>query len=66
MLFAMHITRDDRTKHTQRKEVKKRLPFKNQSIFFLSEAQCHLFPSNCAAEANSFSRRAAKLGQYRK
>ena len=39
---------------------------KNQSIFFISEAQCHLFPSNCAAEANSFSRRAAKIGQYRK
>ena len=43
------------------------IPFNSQSIFFLSEAQCHLFPSNCAAEVNNFSRmRAAKRGQYRK
>ena len=39
------------------------IPFKSQSIFFLSEAQCHLFPSNFAAEVNNFSHRAAKLGQ---
>ena len=41
------------------------LPFKNDRFLFLSEARCHLFPSNCATEANNFSRRAAKLGQCR-
>ena len=41
-----------------------KIPFNSQSIFFLSEAQCHLFPSNCGAEVNNSSRRAAKLGQY--
>ena len=35
-------------------------------FFFLSEAQCDLFPSNCAAEVKNFSHRAVKLGQYRK
>ena len=42
------------------------IAFKNQSIFFLTGSTILSYPSNWAAEANSFLRRAAKLGQYRK
>ena len=38
------------------------IPFKNQSIFFLLEAQCPLFSSNCAAEETTFLTEQQNLG----
>ena len=40
-------------------------PFKSQSIYQLSEAQCHLVTKNLKTEVNNFSEGAAKLGQYK-
>ena len=64
MLFTMHIKKENvytsRSNRTKRKTTTTTKTTK--SIFFLSEA--HLFPSNFAAEANNFSHRAAKFGQF--
>lgn len=42
-------------RHNEKTSLKHQNHLKKQSTFFLLEEQCYLFPSKCAAEANSFS-----------